>query len=127
MVESPYFCPLGDRRVEAHPRIPASRRPAILTRSASFEVARIGFRPERGSHSPAQGTALGTGVPKDPCPEGAPHGVRSPACVAGPMIEIGSFLCCALTGLCRGDRTGFPGRCPGLSCGGPFGAREGKR
>src|SRR5438874_7828184 len=83
--------PLGDRRVEAHPRIPASRRPAILTRSASFEVARIGFRPERGSHSPAQGTALGTGGPKDPCPEGAPHGVRSPACVAGPMIAVGSL------------------------------------
>ena len=56
----------------------------------AFEGARIGFRPEWGSHSSAQGNALGTGLPKDPCPEGAPHGVRSAACVAGPRIAVPS-------------------------------------
>src|SRR5438034_10032025 len=79
--------------------------------------------PRRGSDRPAQGNALGTGDEDDPCPERAPPDVPSPrdlARVLGERWRPGAVPCGALTGLGRFRVSGFPGRCPGLACCGPF-------
>jgi hypothetical protein len=58
-----------------------SARPQVVrapTRRASFDVVPFGRRPERGSHKPAQGNALGNGVNHpSSSPERAKQPVRS--------------------------------------------------
>src|SRR5262245_37582111 len=60
-------------RPGGHPYQPdaAVRNPGPIPALARFEVARFGFCPEGGRNKKAQGNALGTGEPMDPCPERA--------------------------------------------------------
>jgi hypothetical protein len=90
---------------------------SIVTPSASFDAARIGIGPRRGSDTPAQGNALGTAIPRNrmPC-KGATILGRCDVAVAREnrilFRPVGARVWLVNV---------FPGRCPGLICDCPFG------
>ena len=77
---------------------------------ARFEVAHC-VSPRRGSHKPAQGNALGRYARRAASPERATQSATA-------------AVCCALSGRGGPNDSADPGRCPGLICFGPFGAKN---
>jgi hypothetical protein len=89
-----------------------ARPPQSQPARARFDVALIVVLAPKGPDKIAQGNALGTRKTtknEGKSPEGAQH----------PTGDVSPFQ-----GSVEGLATGHPGRCPGLICGGPFGANE---
>jgi hypothetical protein len=101
--------PAGSRaRAE---RAGAPSRSETRAERASFDVALLVVLAPKGPDKIAQGNALWTRKTAEN--EGkSPEGARHPAAMCRP------------SGLCRRFGNRHPGRCPGLLCGGPFGANE---
>jgi len=95
----------------------------ILTRRASFDVARSGFCPERGRTNPPRATPWGHA---DSQRQFSPERALQALCSWDAVIRAAD--CHALAGLPRriptGLRSPVPGRCPGLTCGAPVGREE---